>query len=280
MTVQHVPIGEITQDPRLQMRVQMSEEAIAEYVENLAALPSPRVVDDGQKKWLIDWHRFGAYQKAGKTTIPCVIIKGTFTDALHLAAGANSDHGVRRTTDDKRKAVQTLLGINGYSEMSDSALADICKVSDHFVARVRATSSAGSSQTSEGSSSNSGGKRTGKDGKKRGARHKPGEKPKKVLQPCTTCKGRHFTAPNRACPICMDKVKKSEDRQAAAEAKIAAKKAKEGLKSNRASAVAVHKFFGEFKAVDERNQRIVQQVHSRAAELCDAITKLWEAEAK
>ncbi len=191
----HLSLSDITIDPTLQMRVKMSEDAIDEYAENIDKIPPPRVVmDDDGHYYLIDWHRFSSYQKAGKEKAPFEVIKGTWTDALHLAAGSNSDHGVRRTPDDKRKAVETLLSVNGYHEMSDHALAEICKVSHPFVARVRATFKPNAKPTGNVSSGDSPEsdkpppKRTGKDGVARPA-SKPKADPKTFVmcQRCTNC---------------------------------------------------------------------------------------------
>lgn len=56
---------------------------------------------------------------------------------MSYAAGANGAHGLRRTTDDKRKAVTTLLADPEWAGWSNIAIAKACGVSDHFVGTIR-----------------------------------------------------------------------------------------------------------------------------------------------
>jgi hypothetical protein len=69
------------------------------------------VFHEDQESWLGDGHHtLAAYRLAGRKTIPARLTSGTKDDAILYAAGANATHGLRRTQDDKRKAVLTLLG--------------------------------------------------------------------------------------------------------------------------------------------------------------------------
>src|SRR4051794_18625155 len=68
------------------------------------------VYDDGERYWLVDgFHRIAAAAILGHDTIACDVRPGTLRDAVAHAVGANAAHGLRRTNDDKRRAVETLL---------------------------------------------------------------------------------------------------------------------------------------------------------------------------
>lgn len=68
---------------------------------------------------------------------PSDVRTGTQRDAILFACGANATHGLRRTNDDKRKAVGVLLADAVWSKMSDREIARLCKVSNMLVAVVR-----------------------------------------------------------------------------------------------------------------------------------------------
>lgn len=57
--------------------------------------------------------------------------------AILYAAGANAQHGSRRTNKDKRNAVKTLLQDDEWSCWSDSEIARQCRVDRQLVANVR-----------------------------------------------------------------------------------------------------------------------------------------------
>src|SRR5437868_2586103 len=105
--VEQLPIAEIVLDARLQMRMAMEEAVIQEYAENLDKLPPCKVMlDEGGQRLLYDgWHTLEAFKAKQQTHIPIVITQGSFIEALLAAAGANEEHGLRRTAGDKRKAV-------------------------------------------------------------------------------------------------------------------------------------------------------------------------------
>jgi hypothetical protein len=62
------------------------------------------------------------------------------------AAGANAAHGLRRTSFDKRRAVETLLKDKEWGQWSDREISRRCHVSDHFVTKIREELSAHGSQ--------------------------------------------------------------------------------------------------------------------------------------
>lgn len=126
-----------------QMRAALNEETASEYADALrggATLPPVVVFHDGSDYWLGDgFHRVRAHFMAhGHTArIPAEVRSGTRRDAVLCAAGANADHGLRRTADDKRRAVETLLRDEEWQGWSDREIARRCHVSHPFVSKVR-----------------------------------------------------------------------------------------------------------------------------------------------
>lgn len=138
--VERIPLDRVTLDPRLQMRAGGTSEVLAaEYAEVLDDLPPARVVGDGETCWLTEgWHRHRAHQIAGSPDMPCQVRRGTFLDALIEAAAANHDHGLKRTNDDKRKAVRSLLAENeaGGHGWRNRQIARMARVSANLVDQV------------------------------------------------------------------------------------------------------------------------------------------------
>jgi hypothetical protein len=79
----------------------------------------------------------GAYTAAGITDVPCDVRQGGLRDAILHSAGANADHGVRRSNADKRRAVLMLLRDEEWGRWNDSKVARACAVHHETVARIR-----------------------------------------------------------------------------------------------------------------------------------------------
>jgi hypothetical protein len=126
---------------KVQARVAMSEQTIDEYVEAMQSGVTfqPVVVFyDGKKYILADgFHRVEAAKKSGMTEIDADVRNGGMRDALLFAVGANADHGLRRTNQDKRRAVEILLKDDEWSEWSNVIIAKSCAVSEALVRKVR-----------------------------------------------------------------------------------------------------------------------------------------------
>lgn len=132
-----IPLSDIILDPRLQCRASIDMELIDEYAENVMDLPPGKIVSVNGKYLLVDgWHTHGAHKKAGLTTMACVVTEGTYEDAIIAAAGANHGHGRRRTNDDKKRSVT--MAMTEMPSKTDTEVARICRVSNHFVAKIRA----------------------------------------------------------------------------------------------------------------------------------------------
>jgi len=134
-------IENIELDSELQSRAGMNEEVVQEYMHILlggSQMPPVTVFHDGKKYHLADgWHRFSGHKAAGFTEIEANIIEGTRRDAILYSVGANDDHGLRRSNEDKRRSVTILLDDFEWSEWSDSEIARACKVSSVFVNKIR-----------------------------------------------------------------------------------------------------------------------------------------------
>jgi len=126
-----------------QTRVGLNAPAVREYGEAMtegAKLPPVTVFFDGADHWLADgFHRVQASMDIGALSIDAEIRPGSQRDAKLYSVGANAHHGLRRTNEDKRKAVQTLLADTEWAAWSDREIAKACVVSRSLVAEVRSS---------------------------------------------------------------------------------------------------------------------------------------------
>ncbi len=141
MTQKRIRIDDIKIDGSTQLREWVNELDVNELVDHYKSgreTPPPVVYFDGTHYWLGDGHhRVAGHRKAGRDSIVVEVEPGTQRDAILYAAGANSDHGVRRTIGDKRKAVTALLKDAEWGQWSDRAIAEKCRVSHPLVASIR-----------------------------------------------------------------------------------------------------------------------------------------------
>ena len=126
-------IDSIRIDGGTQSRASINEATVAEYAEAMAdpATVFPPVIAyfDGREYWLADgFHRLAAWRQIGRTDIPAEIRQGDRRAAILHSVAANSAHGLRRTNDDKRRAVLTLLEDAEWSTWSDREIARRCAV--------------------------------------------------------------------------------------------------------------------------------------------------------
>ena len=113
MQTQDLKLSQLRIDGGTQPRVEINEEAVADYAERLregVVLPPVTAFFDGVVYWLADgFHRYHAHRRAGREAIAVDVHDGGLREAILYSVGANTDHGLRRTNEDKRKAVETLL---------------------------------------------------------------------------------------------------------------------------------------------------------------------------
>lgn len=137
-----ISLAEIRLDGGTQPRVAMDQIAINDYAGAIRAgvvLPPVTIFDDGKSMWLADgFHRYAAAKLAEKEHIWADIKSGTQRDAVLYAVGANTTHGLRRTSADKRRAIERLLLDPEWRQWSDAEIARRCAVDPKTVATVRA----------------------------------------------------------------------------------------------------------------------------------------------
>lgn len=128
----------------LQIRQKVDHGLIEEYTEAVnengaeSFTPITGFSNDMVEIFVADgYHRIEAHKAANHEGIWCEIHTGGLREALLHAAGANANHGLRRTNADKRAAVRTILEDVEWSEWSDRRIAKACKVSDKLVATIR-----------------------------------------------------------------------------------------------------------------------------------------------
>lgn len=136
----------IRKDGGTQMRVRLDADAVHEYHAMIkdagGAWPfrdPVRLVFDGSAYWLVDgFHRLQAWAMhymSPAPAIPALVEVGDLRAATLAAAGANADHGLRRTDADKQRAVDALLYDEEWGAWSDGEIARRCGVSRPFVSK-------------------------------------------------------------------------------------------------------------------------------------------------
>lgn len=141
-----VIVDQIKIDGGTQMRAGLDDATVREYADAMAdggwgSFPPVVLYHDGTDYWLADgFHRMAAYRglvAIGDTLIPADVRVGTRRDAILHAAGANANHGLRRTKADKRRAVETLLRDKEWGKWSDREIGRQCDVDHKTVGVIR-----------------------------------------------------------------------------------------------------------------------------------------------
>lgn len=136
-----INIADVRVNGGTQSRAAIDRGVVSEYADAIkggATFPPITVYFDGVSYWLADgFHRYEAYALAQVYDAPADIRQGTQRDAILFSVGANASHGLRRTNDDKRRAVQTLLNDPEWSAWSDREIARQVGVGNRFVGDVR-----------------------------------------------------------------------------------------------------------------------------------------------
>lgn len=130
-------------DGGTQPRAAMSKNVIEEYgafITDGAVFPPVTVFYDGAEYWLADgFHRFQAHREINALEIEADVKQGSKRDAVLYSVGANSSHGLRRTNEDKKRAVKVLLEDSEWAGWSNRDIARRCAVSDPFVMTLRSS---------------------------------------------------------------------------------------------------------------------------------------------
>lgn len=140
MKAQMLKLADIVTTAGTQIRARIDTDTVSQYAEEMldgkTKFPPVVVFHDGSAYVLADgFHRVMAASRNGAEEILADIRKGTRSDALKFALGANTSHGLRRTNADKHRSVE--LALAEWPELSDVELARICAVSANTVKAVR-----------------------------------------------------------------------------------------------------------------------------------------------
>lgn len=134
-------LDSIRTDGGTQTRAVIDQNTVAQYSDDMragAAFPPIVVFHDGAEYWLADgFHRVMAATAAGLSEVDSDVKQGTRRDAVLFSVGANARHGLRRTNEDKRRAVETLLNDAEWRKWSNVKIAEACGVSNQFVSTMR-----------------------------------------------------------------------------------------------------------------------------------------------
>ncbi len=138
-----VPIESIRIDGGTQSRVRIDPETVADYADAMqggAEFPPVIVYYDGNQYWLADgFHRLQAWVSAWpeRTGIPAEVRQGDRREAVLHSVGANDAHGLRRTNEDKRRAVLRLMEDAEWGKWSNREIARRCNVAEGLVRKVK-----------------------------------------------------------------------------------------------------------------------------------------------
>lgn len=136
-----LPLDEIRMDGGTQPRSQLNQGTIDEYAADMQSgdkFPPIDVFYDGQDYWLADgFHRVHAATQIGWSEFEANVHQGDRRAAILHSVGVNASHGLRRTNEDKRRAVMALLSDEEWGKWSDREIGRRCRVSHPFVAKIR-----------------------------------------------------------------------------------------------------------------------------------------------
>jgi len=127
----------------IQSRKGLNMQALVEYEEVWKSgkkFPPVDLYFDGQSYWVGDgFHRIKSRLEANlrSNKIEAIVHQGGKRDAFLHSVGANSQHGVRCTNEDKRHAVTLLLQDDEWSQWSNCEIARKACVSECLVRSVR-----------------------------------------------------------------------------------------------------------------------------------------------
>ena len=140
--IKMIPLRQITTDQELQSRVRTCQRTVREYTDEMSRsdnqFPPLVAYFDGKHFWLADGlHRFLAAKQLKWAEIACEVKNGGKEDAIWYSCSANKSHGLRRTSDDKAKAIKTALKHQKGHELADNLIAIHVGVDSKTVKKYR-----------------------------------------------------------------------------------------------------------------------------------------------
>lgn len=147
MSIEDIAIDLIRVDSEIQPRAHLNEDALTDYQEtyeqsaadrNDPPFPPLRVFLDPENTYWLSrgFHRITAAQRAKCDSVRCEVLAGDRRVAVLDAMKDNGIHGVRRTPEDKRKAVCILLDDPVWSKETQDNIATLADVSVGLVRTI------------------------------------------------------------------------------------------------------------------------------------------------
>lgn len=136
-------LSQIRLDGGTQPRAGLSQRHIDDLADDMqagAVLPPVDVMYDGETYWLFDgFHRWHATKAArgDNAVIDVRVHQGSQQDAQWASFAVNKAHGLRRTTEDKERAIRAALKHPSGAKMADNLIARHLGVSDKTVKKYR-----------------------------------------------------------------------------------------------------------------------------------------------
>ena len=131
---------EITKITILQTRCSTNLQKVEDYAELIktgVVFPPPVIFHDGKSYFSADGvHRIKAHEYLGHVIVAVDLRDGTERDATLFSIVSNSQHGLQRTSTDKRKVVEIMLNDNEWSQWSQTIIAEKCGVTQQYVSKI------------------------------------------------------------------------------------------------------------------------------------------------
>jgi hypothetical protein len=141
MSIKVLNLQSIRIDGGTQARTAVNNELVVEYAAAMTdgvRFPEIECYFDGVDYWLVDgFHRYLAMLSLGKASATVMVFNGSLREAVLHSLGVNSGHGLRKSSDDKRKSVQTMLNDPEWSQLSDREIAKHCGCAHPLVGQMR-----------------------------------------------------------------------------------------------------------------------------------------------
>jgi len=115
-------------------------DAYAEDIKDGAVFPPVAVfAEPNSERYILadGFHRLLAHVEAEVPEIEVEVKEGGLHDALKYALGANAQHGLRRSRQDKRRAVEMALKDPEISQLEREMIADLCRVHVRTVYKIQ-----------------------------------------------------------------------------------------------------------------------------------------------
>lgn len=134
-----IKLDDLILDAGTQVRAIISEATVDEYAEaykDKSKFPPIDVFADGNRYLLADgFHRVHAATRAGLKSMEAEIHSGTRADCIRFALGTNVRHGLRRSNQDKHRAVE--IALREFPKLSNRAIAELCSVDESLAREIR-----------------------------------------------------------------------------------------------------------------------------------------------